>query len=760
MKYNINTLEFDSFKNFILESFISSFSTSSFKNISILNNIEDIYKRQNEIKQAIEFSKDAIEFIEDDKDFFKLFYTLNDNTKSYDPVDFIIIKNFLLKIKSLREELDEKKYTHLLNYSQSFASYEYLSDLIMQSIDNKGAIKDNATTALSEIRYGINQHKNSIRKILSSMFNSSNADKFIQEKVVVLRNGRYTIPCKTNFSQYIQGIIQDKSVSGQTLYIEPSSCVSENNVMQELIIAESAEIAKIIYSLISSVKSSLIDLNKTVKNYSYLIMVLELGVFYAAKEYTFGEYGSNVELSKIHHPLLYLRKGANGSIPIDFNIDNQGDLIVITGPNTGGKTAALKSIGLNHLISYCGLPVFGHYFKFMMFESIYADIGDNQSIIMDLSTFSSHMVNINNIISFSGEKSLVLFDELGTGTEPMEGASLAVAILKNLINKNATVIVTTHFTEVKNYALNSDNAYFYSVDFDYEKLTPRYKLIKGVMGKSDPIMIAERLGFSSEVIEEAKKELLKYKSSLEMQVEEINRLKAEAEHTKKILQAKEQELLEKEELLTSAKNELDKRLNTKEMELLEETYALLQKGKRLANQKIKLSENEIDEAIKNTASKITEIKAKQVAVEDIKLNDVIFLDKYNAQVKVIEINGNNITVDLNGLKMKMKKPDIVGHKVERVKPKQVKITNNTSKSSTKRELVLVGKRVEEALDLLEKFIDDLLLTSYDKAYIIHGRGSGQLRKAVHEYLRTHVRVKKYYLAENNDGGNAVTIIEF
>lgn len=758
MKYDINTLEFESFKDFLFNNFISSFSISSFKSINMLRSIDDIYKRQNEIKQAIECSRDISSLIEDDKEFFNLFYTLNDSTKSFDPVDFIVIKNFLVKIKQLKNFIDEKKFQYLSGYSESFASYDYLSDLIIQSIDDKGVIKDNATATLSEIRYGINQYKNSIKKLLSGIFNSSNSDKFIQEKVIVLRNGRYTIPCKTNFSQYIQGIIQDKSVSGQTLYIEPSSCVSENNAMQELIIAESAEIAKIIYSLISAVKASLIDLNKTVKNYSYLIMILELGIFYSSKEYTFGEYGDSMEFSQIHHPLLYLRKG-EGSIPIDFNIDKQGDIIVITGPNTGGKTAALKSIGLNHLISYCGLPVFGHYFKFMMFERIYADIGDNQSIIMDLSTFSSHMVNINNIITHSGDKTLVLFDELGTGTEPREGASLAVAILKNLVKKNATVIVTTHFTEVKNYALNSDNAYFYSVDFDYDNLLPRYKLIKGVMGKSDPIMIAERLGFSSDVIEDAKNELLKYKSSLEMQVEELNRMKAEAEHTKKILQVKEQELLEKEELLTEAKKELDKRLNTKEMELLEETYALLQKGKRLANQKIKLSDKEIDEAIKDTASKITEIKSKQVVVDDIKVNDIVFLDKYNAQVKVLDINGNNVTVDLNGLKMKMKKSDIVGHKVEQVKEKQVKITNNTSKSSTKRELLLVGKRVEEALDLLEKFIDDLLLTNYDKAYIIHGRGSGQLRKAVHEYLRTHPRVKKYNLAENNDGGNAVTIIE-
>ncbi len=640
--------------------------------------------------------------------------------QSFDPMDFVIIKNFLVKILLIKEALDEKKYTHLMIYSESFSSYQYLIDLISQSINDKGAVKDDATSKLQEIRYSLNQFKNNIRKLLSNIFNSANADKFIQDKVIVLRNGRYTIPCKTNFSQYIQGIIQDKSSSGQTLYIEPASCVSENNAMQELIIEESEEIAKIIYTLITSVKSSLVDLNKTVKYYSYLIMILEIGLFYSNKQHTFGELGNSMVFSQIHHPLLYLRKG-DSSIPIDFTIDSQGNHVIITGPNTGGKTAALKSIGLNHLISYCGLPVFGKYFKFMDFKSILADIGDNQSIIMDLSTFSSHMVNINNIVEKADNKTLVLFDELGTGTEPREGASLAVAILKYLRKKGATVILTTHFTEVKNYALNSDNSYFYSVDFDYDNLSPRYKLIKDVMGKSDPIMIAERLGFNREIIKDAEEELMLYKSSIEVQVEELNRMRAEAEHIKKILTAKEKELQEKEDIFNAA--------------------------------------NEIENVIKKTSSKIEDIKSKQVTIEDIKVNDIIFLDKYNSQVKILDISGNNVTVDLNGMKMKMKKNDIVGHKVEQVKPKTVKINNNTSKSSSKREIVLVGRRVEEALDLLEKFIDDLLLTSYDKAYIVHGRGSGQLKKAIHEYLRMHPKAVKYYLAENNEGGNAVTIIE-
>ena len=762
MKYDFKTLELDSFKEYMKESFVSSFSKKSLDNIKFLKTVEDIYLRQTEIKQAIEF-REVKDFIDDDNDFFSLYYSLSDKTKSFDPMDFVIIRNFLNKISGILNVINEKKYNNLHPYASTFNDYDYLKDLISTSINDKGEIKDDATPRLQEIRYSLNEYKNKIKKILAGVFRSNNADKFIQDKVIVLRNGRYTIPCKTNFSQYIQGIIQDKSTSGQTLYIEPSNCVSENNNMQELIIAESEEIAKIIYSLITAVKSSLNTLNVTIKEYSYLIMILEIGLFYnkfsTHSNICFGEIDNKIKMDSIHHPMLYLRK-MEESIPIDFEVDKSGNQIIITGPNTGGKTAALKSVGLNHLLTYLGFPVFGSHFKFILFEQIVADIGDNQSIIMDLSTFSAHMLNIKKIVNHVTSNALVLLDELGTGTEPREGASLAVAILKHLDSVGATVILTTHFSEVKNYAIKNDNAYFYSVDFDYETLIPRYKLIKNVMGKSDPIMIAERLGFNKSIIQEAKNELSKYRSSIEVKVEELNRMIAENEHLKKTLEEKEQELLIREEKYNSENQELNKKLSSKELELLEETYSLLQKSKRLASEKMKASSQDIEEDIKKTASKINEIKEKRETIKDIEVGDVIFLDKYGKSAKILEINGNNVSINMEGMRVKLNKKDIVGKKVVEKKEKEVKISNTTSKSSAKREILLVGKRVEEALDLLEKFIDDSLLAGYEKAYIIHGRGTGQLKKAIHEYLRVHPRIKKYRLAENDEGGQAITIVEF
>lgn len=759
MGYDFTPLEFDSFIDILSCGFLSSFAKRALKDMKVSHDTAVIYARQNEIKQAIELAVSGLKPVDDDSDFYRVFADISEKNKSFEPLDFIIIKNFLVTLERIKDIISGKKYKYLEEYAASFYDYSDLKNIISSSIDDKGAIKDDATRELLEIRKTVNEFKNKIRKKLSSVFNSANADKYIQDKVIVIRNGRYTIPCKTNFSQYIQGIIQDKSTTGQTLYIEPSSCVSENNGMQEMIMAESEEIAKIIYNLVTSVELRINDLKNSVEKYAYLAMIMEIGYFYSDKERTFGEIGEKVEMNGVHHPLLYLRKGEE-SVPIDFCMNAIGEHIVITGPNTGGKTAALKSIGLNHLISFLGFPVFGQSFKFVLFDGIKADIGDNQSIAMDLSTFSAHILNIKAIIEKADSKSLILFDELGTGTEPREGACLAYAILKYLRAKGATVVVTTHFTEIKNYALNNDNACFYSVDFDYESLAPRYRLIRDVMGKSDPIMIAERLGFKPDIIDEAKREVSKYKSSLEVRVEELNRRIAENEREKKLLDMKAAELEVKERELAYTDKELQKRLNAKELYILEEAYGLLQKSKRLAEGKSRDRGENIDNMLRSASERISAIKDGREIIKDIKAGDVIYLEKYGKTAKITEIAGDTVGLNMEGIRIKLKRRDIVGYKANNtVKPQPVKVSESAGKSGVRREILLVGKRAEEAIDLLDVFIDDILLKNYDKAYIIHGRGTGALRKAVHDYLRGIGKIKKYYLADNSEGGNAVTVIE-
>lgn len=752
------SLGFEEFKTYLKNSFASLFSSKETDCLRPLDNADDICKIQAEIAECVLFAEKG-RFISNDDEFFYLYEKLKEENPVLEPGNFLVLCRFFEKLEILKEKLFENKVKVLQNKVNSIDTLSDLRSAIRQAIDDSGEIKDDATESLKEIRRGLKESRNKIRRILGEILSSSNAPKFVQEDVVVLRGGRYTIPCKTNFSQYIQGIIHDKSSSGQTQYIEPSSCVPFNNSLQELIIKESEEIAVILYGLSSRLKYSMEDMAESVKSYSYLAFRLETGYFYKDKPFVFGEIATVIELEAIHHPLLFLRK-KEGSVPIDFSMEEGISTAVITGANTGGKTAALKSLGLNHLITFCGLPVFASYAKFIFFKSIYADIGDNQSLVMDLSTFSSHMLNIKMITETAGNDSLVLLDELGTGTEPREGASLAVAILRKLEKCGGKIVVTTHFSEVKNYALNSPSTVFYTVDFNYDDFSPRYRLLKNILGKSDPILIAERLGFGKDIITDAQNELSKYKSGVEMRLEDLNRLTAQAEHERRVIAARLRKLEEREQEAQAKEEGLKKRLNSKELELLEETYSLLQKSKRLASEKIKADPQDITKDMAIAAEKIEKIKASRKPMADIAPGDIIFLERYNKTATVLSVEGEKLNLNMEGMRVKINKKEAVGHKVTDKPAQAVKVSSGGVSGASRREIVLIGKRVEEAEDLLDKFIDESLLTGYDKVYIIHGRGSGQLRKGVHDYLRRAARVKKYYLAETAEGGNAVTVVEF
>jgi DNA mismatch repair protein MutS2 len=430
--------------------------------------------------------------------------------------------------------------------------------------------------------------------------------------------------------------------------------------------------------------------------------------------------------------------------------------MVVSGPNTGGKTASMKSLGLNHILAMCGLPLFAAGAEVVFFSDIRADIGDKQSLVMDLSTFSSHMMNIKDILTTVGRRALVLFDELGTGTDPKEGAALALAVLSYLHQKGATVAVTTHFSEVKSYAFERPDAKLYAVDYGYDSLAPRYTLLEGVAGSSDPLMIAGRLGFPEEIIEQAEGIAAGMKSSKEALLEELHLMKAEAEHTKKLLEAREEDIALREGRIKEHEQSLQERLEKRELELLEESMALFQKGKRLAAEKAKASADEIDGDLATLSGKIQKLKARQKKIEGLKVGDEIYLERFSKTAKILSMDKKTVYLDMGNIKMHLPLIDLVGRKVQPEKKPEAKVTKSSGTSS-RSELVLVGKRVDEALDILDKYLDDALLTGYEKVYIIHGRGSGQLRKAVQDFLRTSGRVKAYETASAAEGGNAVTI---
>lgn len=643
-------------------------------------------------------------------------------------------------------------------YLSDIYTLSEITDDIDDTVNDKGEIKDSASVKLLNVRTELKTVRKQIQKELSGVFAHSSSTKFIQENVITERSGRFTIPCKTNFKQYIQGIVHDRSASGQTLFVEPSNTVGMNNTQQELLAAEREESVRILKELSVRIFESLYEINTTIEAYTELAFHLETAKFYKGKPYVFPEFTDSIEFRNIHHPVIYLEKGEE-SVPLDFSLSSAELTAVVTGPNTGGKTAALKSIGLNHVLGKCGLPLIGKSARLVNFKNILADIGDKQSLVMDLSTFSAHMVNIRDIIKKADSDTLVLLDEAGTGTEPQEGAALAVAVCTTLADKRTKSVVTTHFGEMKNYALSTDSALIYAVDFDYKDFSPKYRLLKGVTGKSDPLVIARRLNFPEDVVRLASSMIDKKKSQADLSVEEISRMQADLEGRLKDYEERMASLQELEQRYKEKEERLKERLAKKETELLEDTVRMYNRAKRLAEKPQKVKES-VEEEIKRASDKLVKTKKKIKPVEGIRAGDLIHLERYGKNAKILEVEGNSARMDIGGMKISMKLSEIVGKKVtDSEKIQQDVRVSKEVQTEGRSELVLVGKRVEEGLDLLDRKLDDSLLAGHSKLFVVHGRGSGQLRKAVHEYLRTDQRAQSYALATNEEGGQAVTVVQ-
>jgi DNA mismatch repair protein MutS2 len=757
---HIESLEFPLFKQYLRGSFVSSLSASVLDKLEPFGDFGIIKERQNMVEEALSIVKSIPISIQRDEDFLSVYPRVNDPLAFFEPQELMEIRKFLLNSSGLKSALIEAGASHLKSYLRGISALSDITTAIGDVVNDKGEIREDASAKLREIRNELQIVRKKINHALNSVLYSANADKFIQELVITERTGRFTLPCKSNFRQYIEGIVHDRSASGQTLFVEPATTVQLNNSHHELKAEERKEIFRILSTIIRSIYEKRREIRSTTENYAEIAFLLETAQFYKSKPHCVPEFGSVLEFDKVHHPIIFLEK-KNDSIPLNLRMESGERIGVISGPNTGGKTAALKSLGLNHIIASCGLPLMGKAAKLYKVKKVLADIGDHQSLVMDLSTFSSHMVNIRDILGEADEHSLVLMDELGTGTEPREGAAIAVAVCESLADKGAVAFITTHFAEIKNFALSRTDSAVFAVEFNYKTFEPRYSLIKGVAGKSDPLVISKRLGFPSDVVKRAEAIIEEAKNSLEIGIEEVNRLKSELIREKETYRNRKLQLLERQAVFEEKEKNLKKKLEKKETELLEEAMRLFERAKRLANEKqTKIDKTEAIEGMAKSADKLTELKKKIKPVRDIKVGDIIFLEKYEKTGRITSIEGNNIQLDLGGLKIKMKRQDIVGKKIEEEqRVKDVRLSTEAT-PAVRREILLVGKRVEEAIDELDKFLDESVLSGFDKVYIVHGRGTGQLRKGLHEYMRHDRRVKKYALATNEEGGIAVTVAEF
>ncbi len=662
-----------------------------------------------------------------------------------------------------------------------------LENEISTAILSENELADSASPELARIRKAIVRQGMRIKEQLDSLIKSKTTQKYLQEALVTQRDGRYVVPVKTEYKSQVSGLVHDTSATGSTLFIEPMSVVEANNEIRILKSEELAEIERIIKDMSEQVG---IFSEQLIRNIGCLVKLEE----YFAKSNLAAKMTAVtpeiteepvLKLNKARHPLI----NKDDVVPTTITLGETYSSLIITGPNTGGKTVSLKTAGLLTLMTMCGMMIpAGDNSVVGIFSKVLVDIGDEQSIEQSLSTFSSHMTNIVRIIKAANERSLVLLDELGSGTDPIEGAALAVAILDDLRKKNSRVMATTHYQEVKLYAVEQEGVENASCEFDVNTLRPTYKLIIGVPGKSNAFAIAKRLGVNDDIIDEAKslvtdenRRFERVIESLEKTQQELDELRDSAERDAREAKAITEGLeKEREELEKQKEFELEKARN-KAMSIVEQTRfgadrlmneleeMKKEKDKKDFSDKVKASQSKVNNTLDNLYDKANPVvekkKTKYVLPRELRVGDTVRLMDVGSKGTVITLPdaSGNCTVQTGMIKTRTKLDNlelITETPVQQKKKQGGGVrkslqSNMTRKSSM--ELDIRGMMTDEGIMEVDRFIDNCLIAGIETVTIIHGKGTGALRAAVHQFLKQHKNVKSYRLGEYGEGESGVTV---
>lgn len=688
------------------------------------------------------------------------------------------MKNYM---KAERDK-DEGEYVILKNRSDSLAAHKKVEDEINRCIVGPEEISDDASTTLKNIRRQINSVNDQIRNKLNSMISSTKFQKFLQDAIITKRGDRHVIPVKQEYRGSVPGIVHDQSSSGATLFIEPMVVVELNNKLRELGTREKIEIERILSSLTLMVSEILDDLEtnqEILVELDFIFARAKLGLEMDGCRPIFNSYGY-INMKKARHPLIV----ADKVVPINLHLGKDFDVLVITGPNTGGKTVTLKTVGLMVLMAQAGLHIpCQSGTELTLYTNVFADIGDEQSIEQSLSTFSSHMTNIVDILREADRDSLVLMDELGAGTDPTEGAALAMSILDYLFNRNIKTVATTHYSELKQYALTREKVENASVEFDVETLSPSYRLTIGIPGKSNAFEISRRLGLDEKIIDSATEFLSGEEVRFEDLIGDLERNRREVEQEKEWAQKLRQEV---ENIRTEYQRKMD-RLEERREKMLDqarkEAKALLVEAKEDAVEIIKglrnLSQVEskernsrIEEArkklkwdiekLESALSKgIKEVTAKKPP-EDLKPGDPVKVLSLGQKGTVLEKpdDSGEVLVQIGIIKMKVNISNLEKNE-EKVKEQViVKTARRPSKTmGISVEIEVRGQVLEDALMNVDKYLDDASLAGLKKVTIIHGKGTGILRSGIQQLLRSHQHVASFRRGVFGEGGDGVTVVE-
>lgn len=657
----------------------------------------------------------------------------------------------------------------------------YLENDIFSKIVNEDEVSDNASDKLREIRNNIKRINERIREKLQGYMRSG-ANKYLQDSVVSMRNGRYVVPVKSEHLSSVKGFVHDRSASGNTFFIEPQEVLELNNELRKEILAEVVEVERILSELTQKVSTVVNQLRENIE------LLTDVDVAFAKAEYSYKmkaiypKLNANgvIDIKKGRHPLIAPEK----VVPITINFGLDYNYLLISGPNTGGKTVTLKLVGLFVLMTAMGLYVPAiEGTKISIFENIFCDIGDDQSIENSLSTFSSHIKNLKNILENANEKSLVLIDEIGAGTDPEEGSALAQAILEKLINLNSFGVVTTHYSKLKEFALTNGKICNASMDFDVSTFTPLYKLNIGTPGLSNALNISSRLGVSSEILDRARCFLSDEKVALDKILLQAENSRIESENLRlELKNIKDNELKlyeslklerekfekERENFLLKAKSEarrlVNERLETAE-ELLTQMKEIFAKQEfsqadivKSATLKNKLEQEKYN--AEKSENKI--IPYKKVSIDSVKVGDEIYIKSLDDNGVILEINlrKGNIWAGVGNLKINIKKDDI--YLISKKKSKTEKATVSIKRNDVltmSQEINVIGKNLQDALLEVEKFIDSAVLSNLEEIKIVHGKGMNILSTGIKDMLKKHTAVESFRAGKYGEGEHGVTIVK-
>lgn len=785
-KFAVNTLEFDKVKALLADQAGTSLGRKLALDLVSSSRFEQVKLAQEETAEAVQLLDEGKRLPLGGMTDISPLVKRTRVGSILEPEDFKAIGDTIDGLRHLKQFLleDTENAPALRDYGPQLGDFTRLSKQLSSALDEKGNIKDNASVKLQGLRTGILAAKNRVKDKLNSLLHDPNNQKYFQDALVTMREDRYVIPIKQEYRLNFPGVVHDQSASGATLFVEPMAVVNLNNDIKKYRLEEQAEVERILRTLTGHVGSEAENILSSL-DIAAQVDLIGAKAALAQKLHCCRPMmilQQRLRITQGRHPLL----GQEKVVPLDINLGDDFTTLLITGPNTGGKTVALKTVGVFALMAQAGMFVPAKEAILPVFEGVYADIGDEQSIEQSLSTFSGHMKNMISILEEVREGDLVLVDEVCVGTDPTEGAALAMAMIEYLYEKKVLTIMTTHYSELKTFAYEHEGMENASVEFDPETLRPTYKLLMGVPGSSNAFYISKRLGLPQEILDEAKTFIGEGHSNMERVLQNLEGERREYESRKDEIASLQREAEYLKNELTRQKQDLEKSRNAilrKAREQADELYRNARRESTSILKELRANQDMVESRkVEQLAELSRKVLNKNFSIDgkpmpegqgltsgNAAVGKKVYVKKIGQSGTIVALNGKEVTVRIGIMKMNLKLKDCL---LLKEAPSQPRSTHRTLKKSTSQghnlfvkkaqdatvQIDVRGKTVDEAIPYVDKAIDDALLAGMDRFRLVHGKGTGMLRKGLLEYLDQHPNVLKTEMAPLNEGGFGATIV--